>query len=177
VLGAGAADVTRAIIKSTVWWGVFLCLGLSAGGGRLGVDSLLNAAAQPPPDGPGRDVFESVCNLCHDGPMAVMGKQWTRTEWEAKVTEMLQEEPDVTPKEIAAIIEYLSSNFKPGGKIYVNRATAKDLETSLELSTRDAEAIARYREAQGSFKTLDDLKKVPGLEVAKIEAKKDRLEF
>src|ERR1700682_6431902 len=129
------------------------------------------AKAQSPPDGPGKDVFESVCSLCHDGPKAVMGKQWTRPQWEAKVTEMLQEEPDVTPKEIAAIVEYLSSNFKPGGKIYVNRAAAKDLETALELSARDAEAIARYREEQGSFKTLDDLKKVPGLEVAKIEAK------
>jgi competence protein ComEA len=136
-----------------------------------------DANAQPPPDGPGKDVFESVCSLCHDGPKAVMGKQWTRTEWEAKVTEMLQEEPDVTPKEMAAIVEYLSANFKPGGKIYVNRATAKDLETALDLSTRDAEAVARYREEQGSFKTLDDLKKVPGLEVAKIEARKDRLAF
>jgi competence protein ComEA len=90
---------------------------------------------------------------------------------------MLQEEPDVTPKEMAAIVEYLSANFKPGGKIYVNRATAKDLETALDLSSRDAEAVARYREEQGSFKTLDDLKKVPGLEVAKIEARKDRLAF
>jgi competence protein ComEA len=137
-----------------------------------------DATAQPPPDGPGKDVFESVCSLCHDGPKAVMGKQWTRTAWEAKVTEMLQEEPDVTPKEIAAIVEYLSSNFKPGGKIYVNRATAKDLGISLEVSVRDAEAIVRYREEQGSFKSLDDLKKVPGLEgAAKIEARKDQLAF
>jgi hypothetical protein len=29
----------------------------------------------------------------------------------------------------------------------------------------------------GSFKTLDDLKKVASVEVAKIEAKKDRVEF
>jgi competence protein ComEA len=134
-------------------------------------------SAQSPPEGPGKDVFESVCSLCHDGPKAVMGKQWTRAQWDAKVTEMLQEEPDITPLEIAAIVEYLSSNFKPGGTIYVNRAAAKDLETALELSTRDAEAIVRYRDEQGSFKTLDDLKNVPGLDVAKIEAKKDRLAF
>jgi competence protein ComEA len=149
---------------------VTLCLG-------LGLYAALSAAAQPPPDGPGKDVFESVCSLCHDGPKAVMGKQWTRTQWEAKVAEMLQEEPDITPKEIAAIVGYLSSNFKPGGKIYINRATAKDLETALELPPRDAEAIARYREEHGSFKTLDDLKNVPGVEAAKIEAKKDRVEF
>ena len=106
-----------------------------------------------------------------------MGKQWTRTQWEAKVIEMLQEEPEVTTEERAAIVEYLSANFKPGGKIYVNKAKAKDLETALEISTKDAEAIVRYRDEKGNFKTLEDLKKVPGLDAAKIETHKDRLEF
>jgi competence protein ComEA len=106
-----------------------------------------------------------------------MGKQWTTAQWEAKVTEMLQEEPDVTAQERAAIVEYLSANFKPGGKIYINKASAKDLESALELSPNDAQAIVRYREEKGSFKTLDDLRKVPGLDAAKIEARKDRLEF
>src|SRR5262249_27177530 len=134
------------------------------------------ASAQSLPDGPGKEGFESVCSLCH-APTAPMGKQWTKTQWDAKVTEMLQEEPDVTPQERATIIEYLSTNFRPGGKIYINKARAKDLETALEISTAEAEAIFRYREEKGSFKTLEDLKKVPGLNAAKIEAKKDRLEF
>jgi competence protein ComEA len=90
---------------------------------------------------------------------------------------MLQEETDVTAAERAAIVEYLSSNFMPGGKIYVNKAKAKDLETALELSSADAEAIVRYREEKGSFRTLDDLKKVPGLDAGKVEARKDRLDF
>src|SRR5262250_782390 len=76
------------------------------------------AAGQSFPDGPGKDVFESVCSLCHS-PTAVMGKQLTKTQWESKIIEMLQEEPDVTVQERASILEYLSSNFKPGGKIYV----------------------------------------------------------
>jgi competence protein ComEA len=90
---------------------------------------------------------------------------------------MLQEEPDVTPQERAAIVEYLSANFKPGGKIYINKAPAKDLETALELSASEAEAIFRYRQEKGSFKSLDDLKKVPGVDAAKIDAKRNRLEF
>jgi competence protein ComEA len=132
--------------------------------------------AQSLPNGPGKDVFESVCSLCHS-PTAPMGKQWTRTQWEAKVIEMLQEEPEVTTEERAAIVEYLSANFKPGGKIYINKAKAKDLETALEISTKDAEAIVRYRDEKGNFKTLEDLKKIPGLDAAKIETHKDRLEF
>jgi competence ComEA-like helix-hairpin-helix protein len=146
--------------------------------------------AQSLPDSPGKDVFESVCNLCHDAPAAVMGKQWTKAQWEAKVAEMLQEETDVTTEERAAIVEYLSANFKPGGKIYVNKSTAKDLEAALEVSAAGAEAIARYREEHGPFKTVDDLenvlKSVAGDsadradrsdDAAKIEARKDRLAF
>ena len=135
-----------------------------------------SAWAQTPPDGPGKDVFESVCSLCH-APTAVLGKQWTRTQWEEKVREMLQEETDVTAPERAAIVEYLAANFTPGGKIYVNKAKAKDLEAALELSSAEAAAFVRYRDENGSFKTLDDLKKVPGLDTAKIEVRKDRLDF
>jgi competence protein ComEA len=51
------------------------------------------------------------------------------------------------------------------------------LETALEISTKEAEAIVRYREQNGDFKTPDDLMKVSGLDTAKIQARKDRLEF
>ena len=132
--------------------------------------------AEALPDSPGKDTFVSVCSLCHV-PTAPMGKQWTRQQWELKVTEMLQEEPDVTREERATIVEYLAANFKPGGKIYVNHAGPEDLKTALEISAADAEAIVRYRRAQGDFKTFDDLKKVPGFDSAKVEAKKDRFVF
>ena len=128
------------------------------------------------PAGPGKDTFVSVCSLCHD-LTAPIGKHWTREQWELKVIEMLQEEPDVTREERAAIVEYLAANFKPGGRIYINTAAAKDLEAALEISAFHAEAIVRYRRAQGDFKSFEDVKKVPGLDVAKIEAKKDRLVF
>ena len=106
-----------------------------------------------------------------------MGKQWTKAQWEAKVIEMLQEEPDVTAPERTAIIEYLAANFRPGGKIYINKAAAKDLVTALEISVQEAESIVRYRQEKGDFKSLDDLKNIPGFDVAKIASKKDRLQF
>ena len=46
-----------------------------------------------------------------------------------------------------------------------------------EISAKEAEAIVRFREQNGDFKTLDDLKKVSGVDPAKIQARKDRLEF
>jgi len=41
----------------------------------------------------------------------------------------------------------------------------------------EAAAIIQYRTDHGDFKTIDDLKKVPGLDFKKIEAKKDLLVF
>src|SRR5262245_9875004 len=133
------------------------------------------AAAQSLPDGPGKEVVSTVCSLCHDAATAVIGKQWTKNQWELKITEMLQEEPDVTREERAAILDYLSTFFKPGGKIYVNKSNATVLQTALEISSQSAEAIVRQRERSGDFKTLEDLKKVPGVDAAKVESKKDLL--
>jgi len=74
-------------------------------------------------------------------------------------------------------VEYLAANFRSGGKIYINFATAKDLESALEISSSEAEAIVLHRKNKGDFKSIDDLRKVSGLNAARIEAKKDRLVF
>ena len=135
----------------------------------------LGACAQTLPDGPGKETFQMVCSMCH-APEAVIGQQGTRQWWQSKVTEMLQEVTDVPEADVESIVTYLAKNF-PLVKINVNKATAKDLETGLELTSKESEAIVLYRAAKGNFKTLDDLKKVPGLDAVKMESKKDRLEF
>ena len=116
-----------------------------------------------------------VCSMCHS-PTAVIGQQGSKQWWQSKVTEMLQEVTDVPSTDVDAIVNYLATNF-PVVKINVNKAPAKDLETGLGLTAKEAEAIVSYRESKGSFKTLDDLKKVPGVDAVKIESKKERLEF
>lgn len=134
------------------------------------------AAAQSLPDNPGRELFETICSECHS-PANVIGKQKTRAEWQAKVTEMLQEDQDVTQAERDTIVNYLAASFPKPGRINVNKAAAKELETALEFTSKDAEAIVRYRQDKGAFKTVADLKKVPGVDTAKIEANKERLDF
>ncbi|MES1256939.1 MAG: helix-hairpin-helix domain-containing protein [Acidobacteriota bacterium] len=37
--------------------------------------------------------------------------------------------------------------------------------------------MLQYRTEKGDFKTLDDLKSVPGLDYKKVEAKKSRVTF
>jgi competence protein ComEA len=134
----------------------------------------LIVCAQPLPDGPGKETFQMVCSMCH-APTAVIGKQGDKKWWKAKVTEMLQEVTDVPDSDVDTIVNYLAKNF-PIVKINVNHAAAKDFE-SIEFTSKEADAIVQYRGAHGNFKTLDDLKKVPGLDAVKVELKKDRLEF
>jgi competence protein ComEA len=126
------------------------------------------------PEAPGREVFQAVCSACHE-PARVLDKQWTRAEWKDKVLEMLQEEPDVTEKEREQIVDYLARNFTK--RVNVNKAAAQEIETGLEISAKEAAAIVGYREKNGAIKSLDDLKKVPGLEARVVEANQRRVEF
>ena len=82
-------------------------------------------------------------------------------------------------KDISAVLEYAVKNFPADDvpRINVNKAQAIDLESGLSLKRSQAAAIIQYREKNGPFKSIADLKKVPGVDVAKIEAKKDRLVF
>jgi competence protein ComEA len=134
----------------------------------------LSASAQSLPDGPGKELVEVICSSCHSTER-IAAKQFTRTQWQDKVLEMLQEEPDVTQPERDKIVDYLAKSFP--ARVNVNTAAAKDIETGLEISAENAAAIVQYRERNGAFRAVGDLKKVPGLDAAKIEAKKDRLEF
>ena len=128
------------------------------------------------PDGPGKATYESVCSLCHPSS-APAGKQWTREEWNLKVIEMLQEEPDVTADERKQIVDYLTSVFKPGGRIYINLAGTKDLVKLLGITLEEAERIVTQRREKGPFANIDAVKGVPGISVAKIDAKAATFEY
>jgi competence protein ComEA len=84
-----------------------------------------------------------------------------------------------TDEEFDAVLTYLSKNFgrETPGPINMNTADAVDLEAGLLLLRSQAQAVIQYREANGNFKSLDDLRKIPGLDFQKIEAKKARLVF
>ena len=82
-----------------------------------------------------------------------------------------------TDKELAVILDYLSKNY-PAGEvppINVNEASAIELESRLSLRRSQAAAVIAYREKNGKFKSIDDLKKVPNIDAAKIEERKDRI--
>jgi competence ComEA-like helix-hairpin-helix protein len=132
------------------------------------------AFAQSLPDGPDKELVEAVCTACHDSAR-IAAKQGTKADWQAKILEMLQECPDVTQAERDRIAEYLAQNFPR--HVNVNKASAKEIQTVLEISAQEAEAIVRYRGEKGAFHSIGDLKKVPGLAAAKIGAVNARVEY
>jgi competence protein ComEA len=132
------------------------------------------ASAQSLPEGSGKELVEVICSSCHSTER-IAAQHKTKPQWQDKVLEMLQEETDVTQAERDRIVEYLAKSFP--ARINVNSAAAKDIETVLELSPETALAIVRYRERNGGFKTIEDLKKVPGVDARKIDAHRERLEF
>lgn len=129
------------------------------------------------PDGPGKETTQRVCGACH-GAEIVVGRQLTRDGWSQIVVNMIQRGAQGSDDEFADIVDYLTNTVSvDAAKVNVNKATAKQLVAGLEISDKDADAIVHFREANGNFKSIDDLKKVPSIDADKIEAKKSKLTF
>jgi competence protein ComEA len=131
------------------------------------------------PDAPGKEITQKVCGACH-GAELVIGRQESREAWGAIVEDMIQRGATGSDDDFYNVVDYLATNFSktsPVVKINVNQATAKDLENGLRIPAKQAAAIVHQREEKGDFKSLEDLEKVPGVEVARIEANKKRLAF
>jgi competence protein ComEA len=130
------------------------------------------------PEGPGRAETERLCQNCHELSRSVSRRQ-DRDGWQATLNKMVAFGTKGTDQEFALILDYLSKNF-PAEElppVNVNKAPAIELESRLSLRRSQAAAIIAYRTKNGKFKSIEDLKKVPGVDVEKIEAKKDRIVF
>ena len=129
-------------------------------------------------DGPGKEETVKLCSNCHELERSISLRQ-DRAGWQATVDKMVRFGARATDKDFAAVVEYLAANF-PGDqlpKLNVNKAAAIDFESRLSLKRSEAAAIIAYRAKNGPFKSIEDLKSVPNIDAAKIEAKKDVLTF
>jgi competence protein ComEA len=127
------------------------------------------------PDGKAKALVQNNCADCH-GLDTVVNNPMSADAWRTTVRKMVQRGAALTPDQVDQVVDYLSVYFAPD-KINVNTATAQQLQTSLEFSAEEAEAIVKYRTANGNFKDLDALRKVSGVDPKKIDAKKDLIAF
>ncbi len=151
--------------------------GLALRLGSLLIVALVSRAADFP-DGPGKQATLRVCGKCHAPELAVSLRQ-NRGGWEGTISKMAKMGMDANGDELGVILGYLTKNFAPAplAPVNINTATSVDLESSLLLLKSQAAAIIQYRAGNGDFKSLDDLRKVPGLDFKKIEEKKARIIF
>jgi len=125
------------------------------------------------PETTGKAALLKVCSNCHTAESVVQSLR-TRQEWTDVVDQMSRYGAEASEQEFDQILAYLVKHFSP---IRINKATAKDLETTLDVAANVAEAIVAYRTEKGDFKTVDEVKNVPGLEAGKIDTQKARLVF
>jgi competence ComEA-like helix-hairpin-helix protein len=132
------------------------------------------AATMPPGDA--RDLTVRVCAPCHE-PQRAASIRLTREGWEGVVTKMVGLGARANEAELAQITEYLATNYKGEAPkpINMNSAPSVELESVAGLLRKEAAAWIAYRNKTGGCKTLDDLKKVPGVPFKKIDERRDRL--
>jgi competence protein ComEA len=139
-------------------------------------ESSPSSSADGLPDDAGRDATVKVCGGCHEARRAA-SVRLTREGWAFVIEDMVKRGAKGTDEELGQVLEYLSTHFlgEAPRPINVNIAPQIDLESVIGLLRSEAAALVAYREKNGPCKTIDDLKKVSGLDFKKIEAAKDRI--
>jgi competence protein ComEA len=134
------------------------------------------ASAQQMADGPDKTLFVKTCSQCHEIDR-VMSQRQDKAGWDATITKMKGYGMQADEADLKRIIDYLSVNLpaETVAKLKINTATRIEFESALSLKRSVAAAIIEYREKNGPFKSVDDLKKVPGVDPAKIDEKKSGL--
>jgi competence protein ComEA len=169
---------------------VLLAVGLGSGSAQT------TPAAAAMPEGAGKVVVQRACSACH-AVTVVTSKHASQKEWDQVVNQMVSRGADLTDEEVDTVIDYLAKNYGPLDQkatpstdpassdaaapdttpVNVNKASAQELESSLGLEKPEAEALVKYREQNGNFKTWHDVAAVPGISAAKVEGLQKRITF
>lgn len=146
----------------------FTLLGLTA----------ITLIAQELPEGSGREETIKACSQCHELARSISLRQ-DRDGWSTTMNKMAAFGMKGTPKDFALILDYLAKHYpaEEVPRVNVNTARAIELEAGLSLRRSQAAALIAYREKNGAFKSLEDLKKVPALNAAHLDARKHRIAF
>jgi competence protein ComEA len=125
------------------------------------------------PEAPGKAVVVMVCTNCHDSSLMTDAPR-TIDGWVDVMYLMKDFGATMTEEQSKTVTDYLVTNL---ALVEVNKAEAAHLQLVLGVNETVAKDVVAYRDKQGGFKTIDDLKKAPGLDAAKVDALKERLIF
>lgn len=117
--------------------------------------------------------FMAVCGACHDANL-VEGAFRTPPELDDTISRMQSYGASATADQFEQVRVHLLRTY---GRVNVNLVPARDMAPVLDVTSQVADAVVAYRTQNGKFASLDDLKKVPGLDAAKIDARRTRITF
>jgi competence ComEA-like helix-hairpin-helix protein len=120
----------------------------------------------------GEEVFLNRCSTCHGTERALVAPR-TRKGWEGVIAEMVNNGAQLEAGELEAILAFLTDRH---GLVNVNAANAEEL-VALGLSQKDANTIVSYRTDYGPFADFAALRGVPGLDVDRLDAVRQRVAF
>ena len=134
--------------------------------------------AQELPDGPGRAEAEKMCKQCHEMARSISPRQ-DRDGWATTMRKMTAFGMKGSDADFLLVLDNLAKHYPAEAvpRVNVNQASAIELESGLSLRRSQAKALIAYRTEHGPFKTIEDLKKVPVLDAAMIEEKRERIRF
>lgn len=176
------------IADGTVYVGTDRIVAFGIGGSNVGTAArptqspVMESAAIPatarkksvgPPEVNGKAVVQRACVQCHEIAL-VTGTRYTEAGWRRMVGTMVDRGAVLSGPETADVIAYLTRDF---GKTNVNKATAAQIEEGLGLTEDEARAIVSYRDQHGEFKSLEQLKSVPGVSPDKIQTEAAAIAF
>ena len=124
-------------------------------------------------DDPAAGVFAQTCGKCHDAAR-ITAMRRTSAEWEDIIRKMIEKGAPGSEKDFETVYDYLLRNY---GKLFINAAPPSEIVTILGLSEKDAKGIVAYRESKGPFADFEALKKVPEIDLKKLDEHKDAVAF
>jgi competence ComEA-like helix-hairpin-helix protein len=134
------------------------------------------------PVGPGKQFILTQCTNCHQ-PDHFTKYRHTPEEWQVIITRMGTRLPGAGKQDLDAVLQFFVTNYPTGQapddptKVNMNKATAKDLESRLNLTAAEAAAVVQYRETHGDFKEWKDMLIIYGVNGKKIQALQARMWF
>lgn len=141
---------------------------------QLTMPSGMLAAQELPSQDAGEKVTEQVCSGCH-GVDFFAGKRMTRQMWRLTIEDMFGRGAVGTEEQFEQIVSYLSAYR--GETIKVNEADARQFGQVLDIPLSQAQAIVDFRAANGEFSGPEDLRRVPGLDPARVDEQRLNLSF
>lgn len=123
-------------------------------------------------DAADKKALEAVCGACHS--VTLVAGLRSEPEWTETVEQMVKLGARGSAEQFDRLMRFLLRTLT---KVNVNTATAPQIVPVLDISDATAESIVKRRTEIGRFQAIDELKKIPGVDAAKLEARKDRIVF